>query len=283
MPEFPVTNGTVTFSKPPDGYVVDFDHPQRHLVLEHYLVFGIGAPIAFLCLLQRFYTKVWLSNGFQIDDALMCIAWIASVTIQATILESITEQGMCSHSWEIPLTRFESYSAITFVAGPLFVLCNGFSKLSLLSLYLQLSPQKKYRAAVWLAILFVSVTTGGVAFVMIIRCTPIRKGFDVRIDGGSCIDADTLYMTNSVANIITDVMLFVLPMPMICSLRMGMGQKVGAMAMFAVGSMTIMTSVIKLVLLPQLLRSTDPSWDSAPANVWRHVAPPIQNQRMDTL
>lgn len=68
MSEFPVTNGTVTLLKPPDGYVVDFDHPQQQLVLEHYLVFGIGGPIALIALLQRLYTKIWLSNGFQVDD-----------------------------------------------------------------------------------------------------------------------------------------------------------------------------------------------------------------------
>ncbi|KAL0931193.1 uncharacterized protein CTRU02_213928 [Colletotrichum truncatum] len=253
MPEFPTVNGTEIFSQPPVGYVVDFNHPQQHLVLEHYLVFSIGCPIAFIALLQRFYTKIWLSNGLKVDD------------------DSITEGGMCSHAWDMPLTRFESYLLITYVAGPTFVLCNGFSKLSLLTVYLQLSPQKKYRVAVWMGILFVATTTAAVSFTMIIRCAPIRKGFDVRIDWGTCIDADTLYMSNSVANIITDIILFVLPIPMICSLRMGIGKKLGALAMFAVGSMTCATSVIKLILLPRLLRSSDPSWDSAPANVWSFV------------
>lgn len=126
---------------------------------------------------------------------------------------------------------------ITYVAGPLLVLCNGFAKMSLLVLYLQLSPQKKYRAAFWASILFFATTTVGVALVMIVRCQPIRKGFDIKISGGTCIDADPLYMSNSIANIVTDIMLFVLPIPMICSLRMGMAQKVEAMAMFAVGSM----------------------------------------------
>ncbi|OLN89656.1 hypothetical protein CCHL11_10039, partial [Colletotrichum chlorophyti] len=256
MPDFPVTNGTETFLKPPDGYVVKFDHPQQQLVLEHYVLSGIGVPIALLALLQRLYTKIWLSNGFQIDD------------------NSISEGGMCAHAWEMPLTRFERYWLITYIAGPTFVLCNGFSKLSLLILYLQISPQRKFRLAVWTGILFVATATALVASIMVVRCTPVRKGFDIRLDEGSCIDADILYMGNSVANIITDIILFVLPIPMVCSLRMGFGHKMAIMAIFSLGSIysrTLATSIMKLILLPQLLKSSDPSWDSAPANVWSFV------------
>lgn len=70
---FPVTNGVTTFIPPPPGVVPDFDHPQQQKWLEHYLVFAIGAPLAFLALCQRYYTKVYLSNGLQIDDCECCV------------------------------------------------------------------------------------------------------------------------------------------------------------------------------------------------------------------
>lgn len=68
MSNFLVTNGVTTFSKPPEGYVVDFDHPQQQKALEHYLLFGIGGTFAFVALLQRLYTKLYLHTGLQIDD-----------------------------------------------------------------------------------------------------------------------------------------------------------------------------------------------------------------------
>ncbi|RYP46014.1 hypothetical protein DL769_011419 [Monosporascus sp. CRB-8-3] len=68
MLEFPVTDGVTTFREPPEGYVVNFANPQQHLVLEHYLVFGIGGTLAFLAMLQRIYSKIFLHNGLKIDD-----------------------------------------------------------------------------------------------------------------------------------------------------------------------------------------------------------------------
>ncbi|RYP83017.1 hypothetical protein DL769_001486 [Monosporascus sp. CRB-8-3] len=79
MAEFPVTNGVTTFREPPEGYVVNFANPQQQMVLEHYLIFGIGGTLAFLALLQRFYSKVVLYNGLQINDGFMFLAWILDV------------------------------------------------------------------------------------------------------------------------------------------------------------------------------------------------------------
>lgn len=67
---FPSISGIDVFRLPPEGYVVDFDNPKQQYVLEHYLIFGIGAPIALIALLQRFYTKIFLSKGLQIDDCM---------------------------------------------------------------------------------------------------------------------------------------------------------------------------------------------------------------------
>lgn len=117
------------------------------------------------------------------------------------------------------------------------MMCNGFTKLSLLTFYLHLSPQKWFRMAVWGSIGVVSVYTIVITLMMFFQCNPIRKSFDFSVTGGSCTDAGILYMATAVSNIITDVILFLLPIPMVLKLRMGTGQKVGAIVIFAIGSM----------------------------------------------
>jgi hypothetical protein len=64
-------DGVDVFRLPPEGYEVDFDNPRSQKVLDHYLIFGIGAPLAFVALLQRFYTKLYLSKGLQVDDGML--------------------------------------------------------------------------------------------------------------------------------------------------------------------------------------------------------------------
>lgn len=271
MASFPVVNGVTVLMRPPDGVTPDFDHPQQNHRLQHFLAFGIGGPLALAFLCQRIYTKLYLSKGLQMDDAFMFLGWIMSLATQALLTYSILEGGMCAHAWEMPLERFERYSIFVFVAAPVYQLCNGFTKLSLLCIYLQLSPQGRFRIATWVSIVIVTAYTAVITLLMLFHCNPVRKAFDVRIQTGGCLDAGILYMATAVSNIITDVMLFLLPTPMVLRLAMDRAQKVGAIAIFAIASATVATSIVRLVYLPATLRSTDPSWDAAPANVWTFV------------
>lgn len=68
MTTYPVTDGVTTFLSPPEGYEVDFDNPQYQGKLQHYLIFGVLGSVAFFCLVQRIYSKHFLSTGLKIDD-----------------------------------------------------------------------------------------------------------------------------------------------------------------------------------------------------------------------
>ncbi|KAM0668756.1 hypothetical protein ACQRIU_002318 [Beauveria bassiana] len=217
---------------------------RRNHWLQHYLAFGIGGPLASAFLCQRYYTKLYLSKGLQIDDAFMFLGWIMSVATQAILTYSIAQGGI------IPINLALQF---VYVAAPVYQLCNGFTKLSLLCIYLQLSPQRCFRLATWLSIVLVALYTVAIAIIMLFHCNPVRKAFDLRIQTGACLDAGILYMATAVSNILTDVMLFLLPTPMVLRLEMDRAQKMGAIAISA------------------SLRSTDPSWDAAPANVWTFV------------
>lgn len=165
---------------------------------------------------------------------------------------------MCAHSWEMPLTRFERYALVSrpslavrpqstiqppntekysYIAGPVYMLCNGFVKLSLLAFYLHLSPQRWFRVAVWTSITLVAVYTTVITFLMFFVCNPPRKAYDFKVQGGSCFEAAILYMATAVSNIVTDTILFVLPIPMVYQLHMPKVQKLGAIIVFGIGSM----------------------------------------------
>ncbi|KFY25433.1 hypothetical protein V493_04663 [Pseudogymnoascus sp. VKM F-4281 (FW-2241)] len=273
MSGFPVVDGVTVLKLPPPGVTPDFDHPRQNLWLAHYLVFGIGAPLAFLALCQRIYTKLYLSKArrLQLDDYFMLFGWAMSIVTQVILVHSIAEGGMCAHVWEMPLDRFERYSVAIYVAAPVYQLCNGFTKLSLLTVYIQLSPQTWFRIGAWFSIVVVALYTSVITLLMFFHCSPIRKAFDFKIQTGHCLDVGVLYMATAVSNIITDIMLFLLPTPVILHLNMGRSQKIACIFIFGIGSLTVATSIVRLVYLPATLKSTDISWDAAPANVWTFI------------
>lgn len=119
------------------------------------------------------------------------------------------------------------------------MLCNGFTKLSLLTFYLHLSPQKWFRTSVWISIVIVGLYTSIITFMMFFQCNPPQKSFDFSVTEGTCLNAGVLYMATAVSNIVTDIILFCLPIPMVYQLHMPTAQKVGALIIFGIGSVYV--------------------------------------------
>ncbi|CAH0024988.1 unnamed protein product [Clonostachys rhizophaga] len=254
MASFPVINGVTTFLAPPEGYEVDFVNPQSRHVLDQYLIFALLGPFAFFCLVQRIYTKHFIVGGSKIDD------W------------SISNGGLCHHVWEMPIEVFEKHMLSSYIAAPLFIICNGLSKMSLLSFYLRISSQPAFRRAIWAAIAMVICYTVVIACLLLFGCRPIRANWDPKLliagTSDKCVDSASIYIAIAVANIVSDVVLFIIPIPTVVRLKMPLAQKLGAVLIFAVGSLTVATSIIRMAYLPSLLSTSDIPWVAAPANVW---------------
>jgi hypothetical protein len=171
------------------------------------------------------------------------------------------------HSWEIPLVKFNRYLLVSssprstlmrlvmaplsmsrrtdqhrepqvvYIASWVYVLSGSFAKIALLVFYLRLSPQRWFRYSVFATLGIIVAYTTGIFFSLIFACDPIERSFDITITTGSCINSAALYIATAAANITSDVILFVLPIPMVVKLQVPLKQKIGLMFIFGVGSM----------------------------------------------
>lgn len=58
----------------PEGYIVDFDNPQRMAVPHAYWIAGAGGILTVLMMAQRLYTKIFLIGKFQMDDGTLSVS-----------------------------------------------------------------------------------------------------------------------------------------------------------------------------------------------------------------
>ena len=111
------------------------------------------------------------------------------------------------------------------------------AKLSLLFFYLRLSHLRWFKSCVYASMFLVVGYNIALVFPLIFACTPFRRNWDVTITEGSCIDRTPLYMATAVLNMATDILLLVLPVPMVVRLQMPRAQKLGLICIFGVGSL----------------------------------------------
>lgn len=88
----------------------------------------------------------------------------------------------------------------------------------------------------WLAVLLVTI----------FQCHPMQKVYSPYMTTGHCIDSIRFYKAMIIPNIITDIIIFCLPMYEVRKLHLPRGQRVGLASVFLLGAFAIIASAIRL-------------------------------------
>lgn len=109
------------------------------------------------------------------------------------------------------------------------------SKLSLLALYYRVFRFGYFKFACWVVAALVLVWALAATISLFLLCVPLAKYWDSSIHG-RCIDYAPVRLTNSLATIVTDVMILCLPIPQIWRLHGLRGtEKLGLSVLFTLG------------------------------------------------
>ncbi|KAK2611986.1 hypothetical protein QQS21_001951 [Conoideocrella luteorostrata] len=268
----PTVNGVQVLVSPPEGYVVDFNKPQRQSVEASYVVIGVGIVISTFFMLQRLYVKRVLRNKLGVDDLLLVFAWIGSVAIQGLIVYTFHEVIMGVHVWEIPLGKFEKFAMEIggYVTSIVYTVPTTLAKIVILLFYREIdNPVAWYMWSVN-SMMFI-VAGSGIAILLssIFPCQPFAKSYDITLANiGSCINRPAMYQATAGLGVATDVLIFIIPIPMVIGLRMSASKKIGLIAMFGIGSATVITSMVRLALLISSLDDIDQTWGGGPVTLW---------------
>ncbi|MCJ1396818.1 hypothetical protein MMC11_000008 [Xylographa trunciseda] len=109
------------------------------------------------------------------------------------------------------------------------------TKTSILFLYLRIFPHQKFRYATFAVMTFVVGYASASILVTIFQCQPISRVWDKSV-AGHCINLTAFWYSNASSSIVSDLMIFALPIPLIHSLHLPTRQKVALVMVFAMAT-----------------------------------------------
>jgi hypothetical protein len=145
-----------------------------------------------------------------------------------------------------------------------------FIKLSLLSLYLRLSRQRAFRILVCVMVAVTICFGMGSIFTVALQCRPLSMLWNPD-QPGKCIRVVDFYYANAGINIVTDVVIYLLPIKVLWGLQIPKRQRIGLMFLFGLGGLVVATSIIRVFTLHSLLNSTDQTWDVVSPYNWSGI------------
>jgi len=223
-----------------------------------------------MCILSTIFTgcRMWSKWGIvkrvNVDDWLVVLAWLFCTGLSIAVMIG-AKHGLGAPDSYISPEWTETLKQSIYAFATLYNPSLMATKSAILLLYLRLftaHPILRYASYATLAI--VNLAGLVLTFLNVFQCRPVVAAFTLGREG-SCIDLVALYLSSAPINIITDLAVLLLPLPILTELRMEWRQKVILITTFIVGGFVTIVDIIRITYLQNALKmeiESDPTADS---------------------
>ncbi|KAK7924085.1 hypothetical protein PG985_006139 [Apiospora marii] len=204
-----------------------------------------------LIVIVRIVSRRDLHGSFrklQVDDGLMLLAMVTDTILIAAInIVANTSSNLIDPTDPAPLTSAsiaerEYGSKMVLVVEQMQIVTIWLMKACLLIMYSRLTMSLKQNLAVKIVAVY-----AGLGFVIMeilyfgVWCRPFNQYWAVPPDNTQCSAATNHLITNAVLNITSDVMIIMIPMPVLLQAQLPIKKKAILCGVFALGTFTMLT------------------------------------------
>ncbi|KAI7187531.1 hypothetical protein KC363_g5933 [Hortaea werneckii] len=211
----------------------------------------------------------WAHRQRGMDDVMAACAY-TTLLIMTVFGGMATHYGFGKHREDIVPT-FPEAMKYFYLYQICYKLIGAFTKLTFCFLYLRIFNNQKTFHRITHAVMAI-VAIGSLAFTVgtVFQCLPVHRAWDRRVKG-TCISNVAFWYSHAAFNTFFDVIVYLLPIPLIRSLKLRREQKTGVFSIFAFGAFVIAASIVRMVELRQSAHTSDPTWGSMIALIWTEV------------
>ncbi|KAL2003384.1 hypothetical protein VTN02DRAFT_4120 [Thermoascus thermophilus] len=226
----------------------------------------VFSTTAFLAVGLRFYVRYFQKGALWWDDW----ASLSSAVLGAAysgIAIAQTRWGQALDPAHFPPQNTIPFSKIQYSGGPVYTLALLGFKLSLLTSYLRIGGFiKSYAYTIYTVIVLVTCNQIIFTFVICFGCSPVAKQWNPAIPG-SCIDTIRSYYAIAGTSLGFDVIIILLPIPVLLKLQLRTRQKAVLIALFCLGFFVTVIQIIRIFTIKNLKSYTN----SEPIVIWSIV------------
>ncbi|RAL17774.1 uncharacterized protein BO97DRAFT_402275 [Aspergillus homomorphus CBS 101889] len=229
---------------------------------------------AFLAVLLRFLARRRARN-LGVDDwlALLALVFASGLYVTGILICTIGFAGF--HASLLEVDQLERFLMLVYIDNLCYALTLPTIKLSILLMYRRLFPTKTFgyaTAAVGAIVLGWMIS---VVLAQILTCLPVDAAWNLSKAADShCIDQMKFYYGNSISNLLTDVIILCLPLPLIWRLKMTHEKKLGVTAVLLMGGFICIASIVRLSYLGAI-DTNDITYTLVAVGNWTSVETPL--------
>ncbi|OJJ00155.1 hypothetical protein ASPVEDRAFT_149127 [Aspergillus versicolor CBS 583.65] len=222
----------------------------------------------------RFVSRHLARSGYWWDDWVIVASLIVNWGMAATRWAQVLLFGFGRHNEDNAVESIVGYQK-SFMAIQIVYFTNAvLTKSSLLLFYQRIfGIVKSFRYTLWISWFLITGYFVACVIASIAGCNPPSYIWDRFRDPntpGGCFDEVAFFRWNGLANLLLDVLMLVLPLPMVWRMRTSRRQKVLLTGIFLMGSFVCVVSLLRIISFDVSDRR-DPTYTQVPSSTWSSV------------
>ncbi|MCJ1431924.1 hypothetical protein MMC27_001280 [Xylographa pallens] len=208
----------------------------------------LGVSTLFVAL--RLVSRIGIVKRVTSDDYFIILAWLLAFSFSFSICWGV-HNGLGHHETDISADNQDALRKSEYAFSVLYNPVLMATKTSILMFYLTLSRNQQIFRWMTLANLIV-VNVAGLALTLlnIFQCSPVGAAFkEAASPNAICIDVVTIYLSSAPVNIITDLAILFLPMPILTAMRLPRRQHIILILTFSFGAFATAVDVVRISYL----------------------------------
>ncbi|KAJ5589448.1 hypothetical protein N7537_012126 [Penicillium hordei] len=263
-------NMTSIFGPPPAG----LDLAESRTFQDTAVVMAI-CVLAVFTIISRLVVRGYIQGArLEADDWLIGTSSIPLIALlTASILGGTYGFGL--HGWRITVENMVTMKKILFAYLIVYLFELLLIKVSILMFYRRIFGMNWM---IWTTLLVSYGWSIGSMIAALCACEPISYFWREIIDttsGSNRYNFYYYYVGNAAANVVTDVLILLFPVPVVWSLQMRTSQKIGVCGILLLGGFICVVSGIRIHYITYLHNNIDITWTLGDVAVWSTIEPCI--------
>ncbi|KAH7118304.1 hypothetical protein EDB81DRAFT_667902 [Dactylonectria macrodidyma] len=227
-----------------------------------------------ISILLRIGSKVFIMHSdFGLDDLFTILSFCCCVPSIAITIHGTASHGVGRDIWTLEFDDITTFGFFFYLLEVLYFPVVSLLKMSLLFFYLRIFFLGLAPKLLWGTVIFNAIY--GIVFVFLgaFQCTPVSY-YWTKWDGeheGKCLNVNAIGWAHASISIALDLWMLAIPLWCLRSLKLHWKKKIGVCAMFIVGTLITIVSVIRLQCLVNFGFSQNPTYIQTDIIIWSTV------------
>ncbi|KAK3942539.1 hypothetical protein QBC46DRAFT_362544 [Diplogelasinospora grovesii] len=240
---------------------------------------GVFAALQIAAVALRFYARSLTSKASDLDDWLVFISLLGQMVAGGIAIGGVKQAAIGYHVSYVEQTNPEALTTFfkyLVAISAWYYVTVSISKVAICVLYRRLFPQRSVFIVLCITVgILVSTPLVGL-IVDLAACRPFSANWaSPEVQATQCIDKEALFVWSTFPNIVTDVVMLSLPLPIVWRLHASTHLKLALTFTFLIGSIGLVASIMRFLAFANNNSFVDATYAAVELVIWTIAEPRI--------